>query len=74
VVGWNWHFPPGDRPEEAFVQVRYRQKARLARLVGGPEMLVEWKGAPQCATPGQAAVAYLGDTVVGGGWIARRRE
>lgn len=74
VEGWNWHFPEGHRPAQALVQVRYHQEARLARLVEHPEgMVIEWKAKPHCVTPGQAAVAYAGDTVVGGGWITGER-
>jgi len=72
--GWNWHFPEGQRPAEARVQVRYRQEPRPARLVEAPgALVVTWQAQPQCVTPGQAAVAYLDDTVVGGGWIAGGR-
>lgn len=72
--GWNWHFPEGERPAEAAVQVRYRQEPRPAALVEAPEgLVVTWRALPQCVTPGQAAVAYVDDTVVGGGWIAGRR-
>jgi len=74
VERWNWHFPKGDRPEQALVQVRYHQEPRLAALVERPGgMVIEWKAKPHCVTPGQAAVAYAGDTVVGGGWISGER-
>ena len=72
--GWNWHFPEGSRPAEAEVQVRYHQEPRPATLVEGPGgLVVTWSALPQCVTPGQAAVAYVDDTVVGGGWIVGRR-
>jgi tRNA-specific 2-thiouridylase len=72
--GWNWHFPEGERPPQAAVQVRYRQDPLPARLVEAPEgLVVTWTALPQCVTPGQAAVAYVDDTVAGGGWIAGRR-
>lgn len=74
VEGWNWHAPEGDRPDEAWVQVRYRQDPCPARLFGdGDGVMIEWKAKLQCVTPGQAAVAYAGDTVVGGGWIVGGR-
>ena len=70
VADWLWHLPEGERPLEAQVQVRYRQEPAPARLVvQGRGLLIEWLAAPRSVTPGQAAVAYLGDTVVGGGWI-----
>lgn len=75
--GWLWHLAPGEAPPaEALVQVRYRQEPQPARLrVEGPgEVVVEWAGPPRAAAPGQAAVAYDGDRLLGGGWIARRRD
>jgi len=73
--GWIWHLAPGEEPpEEARVQTRYRQEAAPARLrVEGPgTVVVEWIGPPRVSTPGQAAVAYDGDRLLGGGWIRRR--
>lgn len=67
---WHWHAAPGERSREALVQVRYGQKpgpARLEKTTGG--MMIEWLAEPRGVTPGQAAVAYEGDTVLGGGWI-----
>jgi tRNA-specific 2-thiouridylase len=65
----------GGRPSATFtagVQVRHRAKPASARIV--PETTgatVEFETPPDGAcAPGQAAVFYDGDTVVGGGWIA----
>lgn len=55
----------------ALVQVRHRQAplpARVRALPGG--MAVVHLEAPTVAAPGQAAVFYDGDRVLGGGWIA----
>ena len=72
--GWNWHAPEANRSCEAWVQVRYRQDPCPAKLAGCPDgVMIEWTTKPQCVTPGQAAVAYAGDTVVGGGWIVGGR-
>jgi tRNA-specific 2-thiouridylase len=59
-----------DQPVE--VQIRYRHRAVPARLVCKPDSVVEaWFDEPQRAvTPGQAAVFYCGDRLLGGGWIA----
>ena len=70
VPRWHWHAPEGERPEEAQVQVRYRQEPAPARLVVKEiGLLIEWQAAPRSVTPGQAAVAYQGERVLGGGWI-----
>ena len=56
---------------EVSVQVRYRHKAAQARLrVGNDQKIsVYFKGPQKAVTPGQAAVIYWGDLVLGGGWI-----
>ena len=61
--------PPGEGFACA-VQVRHRAKPVPARLRWqGAELAVELE-TPLAAAPGQAAVFYEGDTVLGGGWIA----
>ena len=57
---------------EAQVRIRHRHTAAPASLVARPEGTVEaWFAEPAHAvTPGQAAVFYRGEEVVGGGWIA----
>jgi tRNA-specific 2-thiouridylase len=62
--------PPASRLR-AFVQVRHRGRPHAAavELVPGRRaraLLDE----PAVAAPGQAAVLYDGDTVLGGGWIS----
>lgn len=76
VEGWRWHLAPGEPPpEQALVQVRYRQDSGPARLFveGDGAVVIEWIGPPRVAAPGQAAVAYEGDRLLGGGWITRQR-
>ncbi|PIU41510.1 MAG: tRNA 2-thiouridine(34) synthase MnmA [Candidatus Omnitrophica bacterium CG07_land_8_20_14_0_80_42_15] len=55
------------------VKIRYMHKAASAsvRDFGNGEILVEFDNPAEAITPGQAAVFYKGDTVVGGGWIKR---
>lgn len=74
---------PPDAGEELRVAVRIRSThtpaaARVIPLGSGGERAVVRFDEPQAAvTPGQAAVFYDGDRVLGGGWIARsltRRE
>jgi tRNA-specific 2-thiouridylase len=61
-----------DRPIEAEVKIRYRHQSAAARIEpAGPARARLQFDAPQRAiTPGQAAVFYQGDMVLGGGWIA----
>jgi len=74
-----WHDPPETgRTVRAEVQIRYRHAAapasvtRLAPDAAGAERASVRFDTPQPAvTPGQAAVFYRGDEVIGGGWIAR---
>lgn len=68
VQGW----PEGHMDVTA--KIRYRSPEAVATLVPGPNRTVELRfDQPQRAiTPGQAAVFYQGDSVVGGGTIARR--
>ena len=63
----------GDPPPRAAVQVRHRGRpvaAAVERLPGDRARLV--LDHPLVAAPGQAAVLYDGDTVIGGGWISSR--
>ena len=58
---------------EAWVQIRYRHpgaSAVVAPLEGG-RVGVEFKVPQRSVTPGQAAVFYRGDEVLGGGWIEK---
>jgi tRNA-specific 2-thiouridylase len=71
-----WHEPVPLEPIRADVQIRYRHPAapawveRLGPGHEGNEMADVWFDRPQTAvTPGQAAVFYRDDRVLGGGWI-----
>jgi tRNA-specific 2-thiouridylase len=69
-VNWIAGAAPG-RPVRADVQIRYRHTAAAATIEPlGPDRAKVVFDVPQSAvTPGQAAVFYDGDEVVGGGWI-----
>jgi tRNA-specific 2-thiouridylase len=57
---------------DATVQVRHRGRPLVARIeAAGDTARVELRDDSVVAAPGQAAVFYDGDTVLGGGWIAR---
>jgi tRNA-uridine 2-sulfurtransferase len=71
VSNANWIEPEPSTPRRAEVQIRHRHQAALATIhsLGDARAQVTFD-APQIAiTPGQAAVFYEGDIVVGGGWI-----
>jgi tRNA-uridine 2-sulfurtransferase len=58
-------------PFDAEVRVRYRHAGAAARIYPGERSFRAQFSAPQRAiTPGQAAVVYAGDEVLGGGIIA----
>jgi len=74
VEGVSWvsgHAPPS--PARALVQVRYRHPGAPARLEirSRAELSVHFDQPVRAVAPGQAAVFYDDDLVLGGGWIAR---
>ena len=58
-------------PMRVTVKIRHKHQAAPAIIqsTGPDEMLVTFDEPQRALTPGQAAVFYDGDTVVGGGWI-----
>ncbi len=60
--------PAGTRIE---VQIRYRHRAAAARLLSceGARAVIGFDDAQDAVAPGQAAVFYQGDELLGGGWI-----
>jgi len=71
-VNWQrWETPPDEF--EAEVQVRYRHKPVPGRIItrgcAPDEAIVELYAPERGVTPGQAAVFYDGDEVLGGGWM-----
>lgn len=60
-------------PMEVSVKTRYKQKEVAATIYphGAREIFVKFKEKQRAITPGQAAVFYQGDTVVGGGKILK---
>jgi len=69
----NWiSIPELTEPLQVTIKVRHRHEPASATLMLGPEngTVTALFDEPQRAiTPGQAAVFYQGDEVVGGGWI-----
>jgi tRNA-uridine 2-sulfurtransferase len=72
-VSWVAGSPPADGPFEAEVQIRYRSEAVPAVVTpGGPERLhVEFRSPQRAVAPGQSAVVFRGDELLGGGRIVR---
>jgi tRNA-uridine 2-sulfurtransferase len=72
VAGINWiAFDPPPDSFEADVKVRYRQPEQPAaiRLLEPTRAEVRWRTPQPAAAPGQSAVFYRGDLVLGGGVI-----
>jgi tRNA-specific 2-thiouridylase len=69
----NWITIPELKGEiHAEVKIRHRHEpaAAVIRAVDEHEVEIEFDAPQRAVTPGQAAVFYNGDEVVGGGWIA----
>ncbi len=59
-------------PMRVTVKIRHRHEpaAAVIERVGADEILATFDEPQRAITPGQAAVFYDGDVVIGGGWIA----
>jgi tRNA-specific 2-thiouridylase len=59
-------------PVRVTVKIRHRHEPAAAMIeqTGANEILVSFNAPQRAITPGQAAVFYDGDVVVGGGWIS----
>jgi tRNA-specific 2-thiouridylase len=69
----NWiAWPALYEPLEAMVKIRYRHDPAPARIEpsGAWTVRVRFHAPQRAITPGQAAVFYRGDQVLGGGWIS----
>ena len=74
AAGVNWvAFDEPDEPFAADVRVRYRHTEAPATVtpLGRGRARVRFDDPQRAVTPGQAAVFYRGEEVVGGGWIVR---
>jgi tRNA-specific 2-thiouridylase len=69
----NWIEPPVDDEFTAQVQIRYRSPAIpcVIRLTENAAFEARFTQAYPGVTPGQAAVVYHGEKLLGGGWIER---
>ncbi len=73
----NWvSIPPPEQPREASVKIRSQHKGSAALIEpfdGGARVRVRFAEPERAVTPGQAAVFYDGDLLLGGGWIAQTK-
>ncbi len=71
VEGWNWFGPPPERALDCTVKLRYRggEVPCSVRPAESPGLLEVRLGRAQIVTPGQSAVFYRGELVLGGGVI-----
>jgi len=70
----NWHpFDDLTAPAEVTAKIRYNHPGTAATVtpLGGGRAKVKLHEPQRAITPGQAAVFYQDDLVVGGGWITR---
>jgi tRNA-specific 2-thiouridylase len=69
----NWMVPINDEPKEITVKIRYSHGGTAATVIplGGDRARIRLHQPQRAVTPGQAAVVYDADRVVGGGWICR---
>ena len=69
----NWIAGVPDGPMPADTRIRYRHRAVSSRVspVGYDGAVVRFDRPQAAVTPGQGAVFYRGDEVIGGGWIVK---
>ena len=69
-----WHASGAISPFEATVKIRYGHPGAAATVFPREDgtARVHLHSAQRAVTPGQAAVCYAGDEVLGGGWICRQ--
>ena len=70
---WNTDSAASGGAFECNVKIRYAHPGADATVypLEGGKSRVRLHSPQRAVTPGQAAVCYLGDAVLGGGWIAR---
>ena len=73
ISNTNWMGGELDAPREITVKIRYNWPAVPARVEALPNhrARIVFAEPQRSVSPGQAAVCYVGDEVIGGGWIDR---
>ena len=72
VVEINWIGKEPTAPMDVHTRVRYRSKEAASRVFPQSEStaIVHFNTPQTAVTPGQGAVFYRGDEILGGGWIS----
>jgi tRNA-uridine 2-sulfurtransferase len=67
----NWLWDPPRTPFSCGIQIRYNGKphAGMVTVTGSKSFRVEFDQPCEAVAPGQAAVCFAGDRLLGGGWI-----
>ncbi|MBN1799420.1 MAG: tRNA 2-thiouridine(34) synthase MnmA [Spirochaetales bacterium] len=72
VENLNWFIPAPDKPLECTVKIRYQTRDIPCVLeIRQPQQVLATLDQPELVTPGQSAVFYSGELVIGGGIIAK---
>ena len=76
VEGINWIQPEPSEPIRVHTRMRYRHTAAPSILTPQPQQqaVVDFDAPQTAITPGQGAVFYVGEEVIGGGWICGDRK
>lgn len=71
IDGCNWSIDQPSEPLSTHCRIRYRHQEVAATVEPLPDnqARITFNDAQKGITPGQAAVFYAGDKVIGGGWI-----
>jgi tRNA-specific 2-thiouridylase len=71
IAGCNWSIPAPTEPLVTHCRIRYRHQEVPVTVepLPGRRARIRFVEAQKGITPGQAAVFYAGDKVIGGGWI-----
>jgi tRNA-specific 2-thiouridylase len=67
----SWIGDPPSENQTVTAKIRYRHEGALCQVsgLGSDQVEVRFETSQRAITPGQAVVFYLGDEVLGGGWI-----